>query len=133
MKQTPHKFLYLTAGILACLFTLLNCRVPKPQEAPRYPPISDLSGSSTEYQAYIKREYPKGAALFQKYCAPCHGVFNAARGEAPDFSRVKIDAYNLAFLAKDSANHAVASGISQPDFELIMLFLTYRQLVRDSL
>ncbi|MBU6324061.1 MAG: hypothetical protein KJS92_01115 [Bacteroidetes bacterium] len=105
----------------------------KPQEAPVYPPISDLSGSSPEYQAYIKREYPKGAALFQKYCAPCHGVFNAARGEAPDFSKVKIDAYNLSFLAQDSTNHAVASGISQPDFELIMLFLTYRQPLKDSM
>ncbi len=104
----------------------MNCRVKKPQETAVYPPISDLSGASPEYQAYIRREYPKGAALFQKYCAPCHGVFNAARGEAPDFSKVKIDAYNLSFLAQDSTNHAVASGISQPDFELIMLFLTYR-------
>lgn len=132
MKKTLHTYLYKLTFVIASLFILMNCRVTKTQTVPpSYPPISDLSGSSPEYQAYIRREYPKGAALFQKYCAPCHGVFNAARGEAPDFSKVKIDAYNLSFLAQDSTNHAVASGISQPDFELIMLFLTYRQPVQD--
>jgi len=119
----------ITACILcySSIATLSNCKTKKTTSAP-LPPIIDLSGSSPAYQEYIKKEYPKGAVLFQKYCASCHGIFNATKENVPYFSKVKLDAYNLAFLAGDTTNHAVAKGITQPDFELIMLFLTYRSI-----
>lgn len=111
---------------LSVLALFAACKSAFPP-APPLPEMVDLSGTSQAYQEYIHREYPKGAMLFQKHCAPCHGIFNAHKEDVPDFSKVKIDAYNLSFLAGDSTNHAVAKGISQADFELIMLFLTYRK------
>jgi hypothetical protein len=107
--------------LFPCILLLVFCGTRK------YGEIQNLDGASKEYQTYVKKEFPTGAKLYRQYCTGCHGIFSAGKDSVPNFSKTQIDGYNLAFIQADSTNHAVASGISQEEFERILLFLTFRK------
>jgi mono/diheme cytochrome c family protein len=117
MKFNKHRFLLMIFITAVCSF----CATPKGAQ------MQNLDGTAPEFQTYVKAHFPKGAELFKKNCSGCHGVFTKGRDSVPNFTKIQMDSYNLAFLQGDTTNHAVAMGISQEEFELIALFFAFRK------
>lgn len=70
------------------------------------------------------RNWMLGMHLYKNNCSSCHGIFGKSKDTIPNFSKVQFDDYKSAYLAGDSANHAVMAKMTQEELNSVFLFLT---------
>ncbi|CAN5234206.1 hypothetical protein BH11BAC6_BH11BAC6_16870 [soil metagenome] len=74
--------------------------------------------------ARLIRNWTIGIRLYKNNCASCHGIFGKSKDTIPNFSQVQYDDYKSAYLAGDSANHAVMAKMTPEEMNDVLLFLT---------
>src|ERR1700741_779835 len=65
-----------------------------------------------------------GIRFYKTNCSACHGVFGKGKDSIPNFSQAQFDDYKRAYLAGDSANHAVMAKMTEEELNNVFLFLT---------
>jgi mono/diheme cytochrome c family protein len=64
-----------------------------------------------------------GIRSFERNCSSCHGIFTKGKPNVPNWGKESFDDYNNAFLAGDTANHAVLAKMTPKEMDAVFLFL----------
>jgi len=122
-----NKKIFITGIILTSINLIYSSCVSEGLQTTRdlqrlLPPVP--SSFSYDDSVRLIRNWTLGMHLYKNNCSSCHGIFGKSKDTIPNFSKVQFDDYKSAYLAGDSANHAVMAKMTQEELNSVFLFLT---------
>lgn len=116
---------YFMGILLLALVTFGRCvseRVQTERNLQELLPPVPVSFSRAD-SARLIANWTIGMNRYKSNCSKCHGIFGDGKDSIPNFSKEQYDEYKTAFLAGDTANHAVMSKMTEDELNNVFLFL----------